>query len=49
MTFILVTISVDVFIFGHLDNATLWQTRFVIISTTLFASAIVQMVLAQSL
>jgi hypothetical protein len=45
----LVTISVDVFVFGHLDNATLWQTRFMIISTTLFASAIVQMVLAQSI
>lgn len=44
----LVTIAIDVFVFGHLDNATKWQTRFMVLSAVLFMAAIMQMILAQS-
>ena len=44
----LVTILIDVFVLGHLDRATVWQTRFMFLSAILFLAAIVQMVFAQS-
>lgn len=44
----LITILIDVTLFGHLNNATVYQIRFMFLSAGLFVAAIIQMVLAQS-